>query len=60
MKKASLGLILFLSLVFLSFKKDKSNVVIKEVVVETPFEMPAIKTPDFSNCKKFSIVDFGA
>lgn len=60
MKKITLGLVLFLSLVFLSFKKDKSNVVIKEVMVEAPFEMPAIKTPDFSNCKKLSIVDFGA
>jgi polygalacturonase len=60
MKKLTLGLFVFLSLVFLSFKKDKSNVVIKEVVVEAPFEMPAIKTPDFSNCKKLSIIDFGA
>jgi polygalacturonase len=60
MKKASLVLVLLLSLVFLSFKTDKSNVTIKEVVVEAPFEMPAIKTPDFSNCKKLSIVDFGA
>lgn len=60
MKKLTLGLVVILSLVFLSFKKDKSNVVIKEVVVEAPFEMPAIKTPDFSNCKKLSIIDFGA
>jgi polygalacturonase len=60
MKKVILGLVLFLSLVFLSFKTEKTRVTIKEVVVKAPFEMPAIKIPDFSNCKKLSIVDFGA
>jgi polygalacturonase len=60
MKKLVLGLIVFLSLIFLSFKKDKSIVIIKEVIVKAPFEMPSIKIPDFSNCKKLSIVDFGA
>jgi polygalacturonase len=28
--------------------------------VKAPFEMPTIKIPDFSNCKRLSIVDFGA
>jgi polygalacturonase len=60
MKKLILGLVLFLSLIFLSFKTEKSKVTIKEVVVEAPFEMPTIKIPDFSNCKKLSIIDFGA
>lgn len=60
MKKLILGLVLFLSLIFLSFKTEKSKVTIKEVIVEAPFEMPAIKIPDFSNCKKLSIIDFGA
>ena len=60
MKKIILSLVLFLSLFFFSFKKDKSTVGIIEVVVKTPFEMPAIKSPDFSNCRKLSIVDFGA
>jgi polygalacturonase len=60
MKKIILGLVLFLSLVFLSFEANKSKVTIKEVIVKAPFEMPAIKIPDFSNCKKLSIVDFGA
>ena len=60
MKKLILGLVLFLSLIFLSFKTNKSKVTIKEVIVEAPFEMPAIKMPDFSNCKKLSIIDFGA
>ena len=60
MKKIILGLVLLLSLVFLSFKRDSSCVILKEVVVKAPFEMPSIKIPDFSNCKEYSIVDFGA
>lgn len=60
MKKLTLGFVLILSIIFLSFKKDPSLVTLKEVVVKAPFEMPAIKIPDFSKCKEFSIVDFGA
>ncbi|WP_431242006.1 glycoside hydrolase family 28 protein [Flavobacterium sp. P21] len=60
MKKIALCFILFLSIIFFSFKKDPSSVTQTEVVVKAPFEMPAIKIPDFSKCKKFSIVDFGA
>jgi len=33
---------------------------IKETVVHAPFEMAAIKTPDFSGCPEFVITDFGA
>ena len=60
MKKLTLCFALLLSLIFLSFKKDTSLVTLKEVVVKAPFEMPAINIPDFSKCKEFSIVDFGA
>ena len=60
MKKIALCSILFLSIIFLSFQKDPSTVTQKEVVVKAPFEMPAIKIPDFSKCKEFSITDFGA
>ena len=60
MKKLTLSFVLILSLIFLSFKKDSSLVTLKEVTVKAPFEMPAIKIPDFSKCKKYSIVDFGA
>ncbi|MDQ6471669.1 glycoside hydrolase family 28 protein [Flavobacterium sp. LHD-80] len=60
MKKIALCSILFLSIIFFSFKKDPSSVTQTEVVVKAPFEMPAIKIPNFSKCKKFSIVDFGA
>lgn len=34
--------------------------VLQSVVVEAPFEMPAIAVPDFSACPRFSILDFGA
>ena len=60
MKKLTLCFALLLSLIFLSFKKDQSLVTLKEVIVKAPFEMPAIKIPDFSKCKEFLIVDFGA
>lgn len=60
MKKLILGLAVLLSIVFFSFKEKKNGISIKEVSVEAPFKMPNIKIPDFSNCKKVSIVDFGA
>lgn len=60
MKKLTLCFALLLSLIFLSFRKDQSLVTLKEVIVKAPFEMPAIKIPDFNKCKEFSIVDFGA
>lgn len=60
MKKIALCSALLLSVIFLSFKNDVSLVTLKEVVVKAPFEMPPIKIPDFSKCKEFSIVDFGA
>lgn len=60
MKKIILGLAVLLSIVFFSFKEKKNGLSIKEVSVEAPFKMPNIKIPDFSNCKKVSIVDFGA
>ncbi len=60
MKKITFCFALLLSLLFLSFKKDQSSVTLDEVAIKAPFEMPAIKIPNFSNCKEFSIVDFGA
>jgi len=35
-------------------------VTIIEIKVKAPFDMPNIKNPDFSDCKKYSITDFGA
>lgn len=60
MKNTFLFFWLFVSFIFYSCKKDEYAVTIKEVKVEAPFEMPAIKVPDFSNAEKFLITDFGA
>ncbi|KFF02689.1 glycoside hydrolase family 28 protein [Flavobacterium reichenbachii] len=60
MKKNALFTVLILSLIFLSFKSNRSLVTLTEVVVKAPFEMPAIKIPDFNKCSKFVITEFGA
>jgi polygalacturonase len=60
MKKKIFSLLFVLSVLFFSFKKASTSVVLEEVTVKAPFEMPVIKIPNFSNCKNFSIVDFGA
>ncbi|WP_114779048.1 glycoside hydrolase family 28 protein [Botryobacter ruber] len=60
MKTTFLYPLLLFSLLLFSFKKDKSKVSVNELNVEAPFEMPAIKVPDFSKCKKMPITDFGA
>lgn len=60
MKNAVISFMLVLTLFLCSFKKDESPVAITEIKVKAPFEMPDIKVPDFSKCKSFSIVDFGA
>jgi polygalacturonase len=36
------------------------TVTIQEITIATPFSMPAIRIPDFSQCPKFSITDYGA
>ncbi len=43
-----------------SFANAGTLISTTEIKVKAPFEMPAIKVPDFKNCKKLSIVDFGA
>ncbi len=52
--------LLILLMLFLSCKTDIGLVVMTEVDVDAPFEMPSIKIPDFSHCKTFLITDFGA
>jgi len=39
-------------------KDDRSKV--QEIKLVTPFKMPAVKYPDFSGTKRFSILNFGA
>jgi polygalacturonase len=60
MKTSFIGLSLVLAAIFFSFKTDESAVIINETKVKAPFDMPGIKVPDFSRCKKFLITDFGA
>ncbi len=53
-------LLIFVSLLGLSFINKRLPIKIIAVKVDAPFNMPAIKIPDFSGSKQFSIVDFGA
>lgn len=38
----------------------KTSLEMTEIIINSPFDMPGIKIPDFSNCRKISITDFGA
>ncbi len=40
--------------------KTEKEIKINELSFQTPFEMPPITSPDFSNCEKLNIQDFGA
>lgn len=53
-------LFLSIALFFSSCQKERPSVAIREQPVEAPFDMPAVKYPDFSNCPIISIVDKGA
>lgn len=55
-------LALLLTLIFIpvSWGEAMSPVTTTSVKVDAPFSMPAIKIPDFSNCKHLNIKDFGA
>jgi polygalacturonase/lysophospholipase L1-like esterase len=44
----------------LSLQQKNSKVGTSEIKVKAPFDMPSIKTPDFSKCEKLDITDFGA
>ncbi|WP_181306070.1 glycoside hydrolase family 28 protein [Rufibacter sp. XAAS-G3-1] len=59
MKNAPLYFLLLCSLFLASFKKNE-RVTLNEIKVKAPFNMPAIKVPDFSKCQKMPITDFGA
>ena len=60
MKNTVVTLILLISVSLFSFVKGESPIATTEITVKAPFKMPVIKVPDFKNCKKLSIVDFGA
>lgn len=46
--------------IIISSCTKQDAVKVKEIKVKAPFDMPAIKTPDFSDCKKYPITDYGA
>ena len=60
MKQLLLSIALSVSLFLTSCNKQVTPLKTETVKVEAPFEMPEITIPDFSECEKLSIVDFGA
>lgn len=56
---------IFKSLIFLvpwitSCQSKQSQLSVSEIQVKAPFDMPAVKMPDFSQCKTYNIIDYGA
>jgi polygalacturonase len=60
MKKIIICCLAFLSIVSISCIWKNNPVQVKSLKVQAPFEMPAISYPDFRDCPKFLITDFGA
>ena len=59
--KISTGyLIIFLLTILISCNRNNSVVTTNEVKVYAPFEMPGIIIPDFNQCRKLPITQFGA
>ncbi|RKD90912.1 glycoside hydrolase family 28 protein [Mangrovibacterium diazotrophicum] len=51
---------LLIALICFSCSTKQSKLTTTTIQVEAPFKMPAVTIPDFTNCKKFLITDFGA
>lgn len=60
MKKIVVFSVLCLSFFLFSYRNNTNHMATKAIVVQAPFEMPAITIPDFSNCDTLSITSFGA
>lgn len=60
MKKVISILLVVCAFCFFSFNAEKDTVTLIGVKVKAPFEMPEIFIPNFKNCKKLIITDFGA
>ncbi len=59
--KTELSIIMLLVTLFsISCTGEHCSIKSIEINVEAPFEMPDIQVPDFSDCKKLLISDFGA
>lgn len=59
MKHPRVFTILFCSFFLFSYGKGK-DISIKEIKIKAPFAMPGIKVPDFRECKRLLITNFGA
>lgn len=60
MKLKGIYLIAICAVFLFSFENKDTIVKIREISVKAPFEMPSIMIPDFRDCPKISITDFGA
>ncbi|MBN1187970.1 MAG: glycoside hydrolase family 28 protein [Bacteroidales bacterium] len=60
MKKTAFLFYSILCIVLFSCSHSKSSVELQKVFVSAPFDMPAIRIPDFSSCPKMSITESGA
>lgn len=60
MRKYLFFIVFILGSWIVSCQVTKHEVSVKPVIVEAPFDMPAINIPDFSECNTFNITCFGA
>ncbi len=60
MKQIKYLISLFILSVFISCSLQDNSLKMESIFVEAPFEMDTIQIPDFSQCKKYNIKDFGA
>ncbi len=60
MKKIFLFATLIISFGILSFRSETKQVKLKKIKIKAPFGVVKINIPDFTNCKKLDITDFGA
>ncbi|MCW3804487.1 glycoside hydrolase family 28 protein [Marinilabiliaceae bacterium D04] len=60
MKYTTFYLIIMFFVVFASCADTKQAITMETVQAEAPFEMPVITIPNFENCKKYDITEFGA
>lgn len=58
MKRSNTVRFLVLSFLLVSYLPINGAVTTTKLKVKAPFTMPAIRMPDFSNCKKYIITDF--
>lgn len=60
MKNTFLLFVIVFSFVSISCQSSVGRIVVNQISVEAPFEMPLINIPDFTACERKSIVDYGA